>query len=212
MQNPQYLSVRLPRQLFGGILPDVKDRSTAKSFGPAPSSGAPDSRSAQVAHLDRRFRLPLLTYFGRRVRNPAEAEDLTQDVFVRILRTLEARPIVNAEALVFCIASNLLRDRARMAHTHGIEEPIPAEAIAEFAEVLTVDLSPERVVLGEKALEEAFAALHELGERTRAMFLLYKFENLKVREIAEMYGISTSGVEKHLERAMVHLTRRMHQR
>lgn len=174
------------------------------------SNGAPASREEQLAHLDRRFRSPLLAYFGRRVRSGAEAEDLTQDVFERLLRSFESGPILNAEALVFRIAVNLLRDRARRVHTHGIEEPIPAEAIAEFADALTVDLSPERVVLGERALEEALSALDELSERTRAMFYLYKFENLKVREIADMYGISASGVEKQLEKAMIHLTRRLH--
>ncbi len=188
----------------------MEDTLTPKPLVPRPANGTPRSRAEQVAHLHRRFRSALLAYFGRRVRSSPEAEDLTQDVFERLLRSLETRPIANAEALVFCIASNLLRDRARRAHTHGVEEPIPVEAVTEFADVLTVDLTPERVVLGERALEEAFSALNELGERTRAIFYLYKFENLKVREIAEMYGISTSGVEKQLEKAVMHLTRRLH--
>jgi RNA polymerase sigma factor (sigma-70 family) len=171
----------------------------------APGTG----RAELLAHLDRRFRLPLISYFSRRVRSSTEAEDLTQDVFERLLRGLENKPILNAEALVFRIAVNLLRDRARKAHTHGIEEPIPAEAVAEFADALSVDLSPERVVLGERTLEEALSALDELGERTRAMFYLYRFENLKVREIADMYGISTSWVEKQLDKALLHITRRL---
>jgi len=164
-----------------------------------------------LVRLDRRFRPALLAYFGRRVSNSAEAEDLTQDVFERLLRNLESKPILNAEALVFRIAVNLLRDRARKAHTHGVEEPIPTEAVAEFSDALTVDLSPERVVLGERTLEETLSALDELGERTRAMFYLYRLENLKVREIAEMYGISPSGVEKQISRALLHLTRRLQQ-
>jgi len=64
--------------------------------------------------------------------------------------------------------------------------------VAEFAEVLTENLSPERGVIGERTLEEALSALNELGERTRAMFYLYRFENLKDREIAQIYGISAS--------------------
>jgi RNA polymerase sigma factor (sigma-70 family) len=174
-------------------------------------AGQADTRAELLAHLDRRFRLPLLAYFGRRVRSIPEAEDLTQDVFERILRSLANRPIANAEALVFSIAINLLRDRSRRTHSHGIEEPIPAEAVAEFVDVLTVDLSPERVVLGERTLEEAISVLDELSERTRTMFYLYRFEGLKVREIAQMYGISASGVEKQLEKALMHLTRRLRQ-
>jgi RNA polymerase sigma-70 factor (ECF subfamily) len=167
-------------------------------------------RRQALDYFDRSFRAPLLAYFGRRVKNYAEAEDLTQDVFERVLRSLEHGTILNAEALVFRIAVNLLRDRARKAHTHGIEESLPVEGIGEFADALAVDLSPERVVVGERTLEEVLSALDQLSERTRAMFYLYRFENLKVREIADLYGISVSGVEKQLEKAMLHLTRRFH--
>jgi RNA polymerase sigma-70 factor (ECF subfamily) len=168
-----------------------------------------DAPEALLAHLDSRYRRALLAYFGRRVRSPAEAEDLTQDVFERMLRSLEHGPILNAEAFIFRIAVNLLRDRARTVRSHGVEEPLPSEAVADFAEALTEGLSPERVVLGERSLQEALSALDELGERTRAMFYLYRFENLKVREIAELYGITVSGVEKQISRALLHLTRRM---
>lgn len=171
-----------------------------------------EAHAELLAGMDRRFRLPLLAYFGRRVANSVEAEDLTQDVFERLLKSLETRPIVNAEALVFHIAVNLLRDRARKARSHGVAEPIPEDTIGELANALTVDLSPERVVLGERTLEEVLCALDELGERTRAMFYLYRFEHLKIREIAQMYGISSSGVEKQISKALLHLTRRLQQK
>jgi RNA polymerase sigma-70 factor (ECF subfamily) len=175
---------------------------------PQPSSAS----TALSASLNARFRAPLIAYFGRRTGSITEAEDLTQDVFERVLRMLESRPVDNAEALIFRIAVNLLRDRARKAHCHGVEEPIPAEGMAELADALTVQVSPERVVMGEMALEEVSSALSELGERTRAIFCLYRLERFKIREIAAMYGISPSAVEKHVSKALFHLTRRMHPR
>lgn len=162
------------------------------------------SRGCTLAQPVQRYRLPLLAYFGRRVSSPAEAEDLAQDVFERLLKVLATEPILNAEALLFEIAVNLLRDRARRAHRHGIDPPLPSDSLPEFAEALTVDLSPERVVLGQTTLAEVLVALEELGERTRAMFCLYRVESLKVREIAALYGISPSGVEEHLSKALLH--------
>jgi RNA polymerase sigma factor (sigma-70 family) len=150
-----------------------------------------------------------MAYFVRRVASAAEAEDLTQDVFERVLKTLSHEPVLNAEALVFRIAVNLLRDRARRHRTHGTEEPLPGDPISDFDAALTVDFTPERVVMGERTLEEVQAALGELSERTRAMFYLYRLENLKVREIATIYGISASAVEKQLGRALLHLTQRL---
>ena len=169
----------------------------------------PTAEQIEVAALDRRLRHALIAYFSRRVRTAAEAEDLTQDVFERVLKTLKAGPVLNAEALVFRIAVNLLRDRARRRHTRGVEESLSADTISEFAEALAVGLSPERVVIGERTLAAVHATLSELGERTRAMFYLYRLENLKVREIADVYGISASAVEKQLAKALLHLTRRL---
>lgn len=173
---------------------------------------SPAPREALVGELDRRFRLPLIAYFRRRVTSASEAEDLTQDVFERVLKMLNHTSIANAEALIFRIAVNLLRDRSRRQVTRGNEQPLTPENIADFADALTVDLSPERVVLGETALADVLAALQELGERTRAIFYLYRLENLKVREIAAIYGISASAVEKHVSKALLHLTRRQDER
>lgn len=169
------------------------------------------SESGQaLVELDHRLRRALIAYFSRRVFSAAEAEDLTQDVFERVFKMMRAGPVMNAEALVFRIAVNLIRDRARRQRTRGIEESLSADSVSEFAEALAVGLSPERVVLGEKSLEEVHRALQDLSERTRAMFYLYRLENLKVREIAELYGISVSAVEKHLAKALTHLTRQLH--
>jgi RNA polymerase sigma-70 factor (ECF subfamily) len=162
-----------------------------------------------LANLDRRFRPALLAYFRRRVANRAEAEDLTQDVFERVLRTTERAPVINADALVFRIAVNLMRDQARSARRHGIERPLAEDTLDDLAGLLSVDLSPERVLIGERTLEEAISALNELSERTRAMFYLYRLEHLKIREIAEIYGISASGVEKNFARALLHLMQRL---
>jgi RNA polymerase sigma factor (sigma-70 family) len=165
-----------------------------------------------IGELDRRFRLPLIAYFRRRVSSASEAEDLTQDVFERVLKALNHAPIVNAEALVFRIAVNLLRDRARREITRGGEQSLTSENIVALADALTVDLSPERVVLGERTLADVLAALQELGERTQAIFYLYRLENLKIREIAAIYGISASAVEKQVSKALLHLTRRQEER
>jgi RNA polymerase sigma factor (sigma-70 family) len=165
-----------------------------------------------IGELDRRFRLPLIAYFRRRVSSASEAEDLTQDVFERVLKALSHAPIVNAEALVFRIAVNLLRDRARREITRGGEQSLTSENIVALADALTVDLSPERVVLGERTLADVLAALQELGERTQAIFYLYRLENLKIREIAAIYGISASAVEKQVSKALLHLTRHQDER
>jgi RNA polymerase sigma factor (sigma-70 family) len=160
-------------------------------------------------HLSARYRGPLTSYFLRRVRRRDEAEDLTQEVFLRMVRSLQ-RPdgdggerIDNPEAFLFRTAVNLLRDRARRAKTFADHL---AEAVHrdESVEVL----SPERVLQGRQSLRSALAALEELDARTRDVFILHRLEGLKYAEIASLYGVSSSSIEKYMIKALAHLARR----
>lgn len=169
-----------------------------------------DALDALLVGFNKRFRLPLLAYFGRRVASTAEAEDLTQDVFERLTRSLATKPVENPEAFVFHVAANLLRDRARRVRRHGTEEVLPSDAVVDLADALIVDLSPERVVLGQQTLAQVLAVLDGLEPRTRAIFYLYRLENLKIREIAGLYGISASAVEKQVAKVILLLTRRLY--
>jgi RNA polymerase sigma-70 factor (ECF subfamily) len=67
------------------------------------------------------------------------------------------------------------------------------------------EISPERVLQGRQAVTALRTALEELPQRTRAIFLLHRFEGLKYKEIARRLGISSSSVEKHMMAAIKHV-------
>ena len=66
----------------------------------------------EFEQLNRRFRPALMAFFLRRIGNHAEAEDLTQEVFARLM-AMGAENLHQADAYVFQMAANLLRDRGR---------------------------------------------------------------------------------------------------
>jgi len=68
--------------------------------------------AAKLGEFNSRYRAALIAFFTRRLRNPSEAEDLTQDVFVRMAGSKDVE-IRNSDAYVFQTASNILRDRIR---------------------------------------------------------------------------------------------------
>ncbi|MEI9927533.1 MAG: sigma factor [Sphingomonas sp.] len=70
-------------------------------------------RREYVQRLYAQFRTPLFRFFLRRVRDWDEAEDLTQDVFSRLLGSTRRDQIEAPGAFVFQVATNLLRDRGR---------------------------------------------------------------------------------------------------
>ena len=169
-----------------------------------------DSDYELRAALDARFRAPLMGYFVSRVSSRDEAEDLTQEVFVRLIGLASLNEIDRAEAFVFRIASNLLRDRSRRARRWRwqVKTPIETDTIDEFVKVLVEDRGPERVLVGRETLTEVLRALDELGDRTRDIFLLFRLEGMKQQEIAVLHGIARSTVEKHVMKAVQHLARR----
>ncbi|MBN9464804.1 MAG: RNA polymerase sigma factor [Brevundimonas sp.] len=161
-------------------------------------------QASEVAQLSRRFRPALMAFFVRRIADHAEAEDLTQEVFVR-LAAMPADRMAHADAYIFQIAANLLKDRGR-------REKVRADyrfgvAASDGHGVEPID--PDRVLAGRQALGQIAGVLRDLPERTRTIFVLYRIESMKKRDIAAGYGISVSAVDKHLMKAMALLLDRM---
>lgn len=160
-------------------------------------------KNDEQVRLHVRWRPALMAFFVRRLRNHAEAEDLTQDVFVRMLRSdiTEGAP----SHYIFQIAQNLLVDRARSASVRQRYR----EAIGTSDDLKTDPLDPERVALGRAELARFGAALDALPERTRAMFTLYRIDQTSQDLIAESFGISKSAVKKQIASAKASIMVRM---
>lgn len=159
---------------------------------------ARDLASYGRSELDTRFRAPLMCYFLKHVGDRAEAEDLTQQVFVRLL----ARGDGEAQApLVFRIAVNLLRDRRRLLIRRG--QPLPIDDAGDLTDLglAPEDRTPERVLLSRERLSDVLRTLDRLGERTRDIFILFRLENRSHADIAALLGCSRSTVEKHVMKA-----------
>ncbi|MDZ4374479.1 MAG: sigma-70 family RNA polymerase sigma factor [Phenylobacterium sp.] len=151
--------------------------------------------------MSKRFRPALLSFFRRRVRNASEVEDLAQEVLMRITARGESIDQSRPDAYVFQIAANLLRDRARRQMVRAAYQA--GHGASEAARV--EELNPDRVLQAKQSLATVLAALEALPERTRTIFILFRLENMKQREIADMLGISVRTVEQHVIRASVSL-------
>ena len=148
--------------------------------------------------LARRWQPVLYAFFLRRLKNPAEAEDHAQEVLLRLLTQPEER----GDSYVFRIAQNLLVDRHRRvrirdrhaqtaaAMPHRDFDPIDAHAILD----------------GQQQLALVTAVLAKLPDRTRTIFILYRYEKMSQDAIAASFGISTSAVKQQVAKAMAALS------
>lgn len=157
-----------------------------------------------VVELSREFRPALMAFFLRRVRDHAEAEDLTQEVFSR----LSAQPDMmmrSGSAYLFQVAANLLRDRARRQQVRRNYRETLGQIDGDAVELI----DPFRVTAARSSIAALRAALDELDPTTSAIFVLYRLEYMSKDVIAEGFGITIRTVEKHLTRAMAQLTARL---
>src|SRR5712672_4223195 len=94
---------------------------------------APDKAPLEQlrSELAPRFRRPLITFFLRRIKDRSLAEDLTQDVLLKVVRACERGQIERADSYVFKVAINLLRDRKRQALRAGPATFVPIDEVLE---------------------------------------------------------------------------------
>jgi RNA polymerase sigma factor (sigma-70 family) len=150
------------------------------------------------------MRPALVRFFYRRCKNSAQAEDLAQDVIVRMLGSAQWTTIDQAKGYIFRTAANLWRDQTRRRIARGgAEVSWDENSVVGISDGIPI----ERVLLSEEALHRVSEALLQLTERTRDVFVLSRLEQTKYVDIAKMLGVSVSAVEKHMIRALAHLAR-----
>jgi RNA polymerase sigma factor (sigma-70 family) len=165
---------------------------------PAPSMAAKLEAARRFDAFVRRFRRPLLQYFRRRGA-AADAEDLAQTVFLRLLRKLQEDEDSLSDAYVFTAASSVLVDhyRRRTAGGGGTVEIDPQFASSEpDARQILEDRQTLRVMLN---------TLSGMSSKWRRAFVLHRFDQLSYADIARKMGISASSVEKYVMAALAEL-------
>jgi RNA polymerase sigma-70 factor (ECF subfamily) len=118
---------------------------------------------------------------------------------------VDLRQIREPASFLFTTALNLLRDRARSAHVRHEALTVPAEE----AQLVCPAPQVERVVDGEQRIRVLEAALSELSPKCRAVFVLFHFDEMPQREIADRLGLSVSMVEKYVKQALNHCEKRL---
>lgn len=165
----------------------------------------PASEQQVLEALAAQFGGVLLQFFQRRISDRQEAEDLVQEVFVRLLKRGNIADLQDLRGYLFETAASVLMDRARKRVSRHSNEHVSFDPLAHADE----EFSADRVLMGEEALTCASRALLELPERVRTVFILRRLEGMRYQDIAQRLGISLSLVEKQMARAVAYLTQRM---
>lgn len=137
------------------------------------------------------------------VRNPAEAEDVVQDVFLRVLQKQHTLAgIVEVRAWLIRIAWNLALDRRRRIRPDQIDDAFAAALISS-------SLPADQALAEAHRMSHVLTAIERLPKRERQALLLSAFDELSTAEIATVLGKSESGVRALLFRARTRLRQRL---
>jgi RNA polymerase sigma factor (sigma-70 family) len=168
--------------------------STSRSPGAAtpPSDWQPPSWDEIVTeHSTRVYRLAY-----RLTGNPHDAEDLTQEVFVRVFRSLSSYTPGTFEGWLHRITTNLFLDQARR------KSKIRFDALADDADarIPSRSAAPDTQVIDGVFDDDVESALAELPPDFRAAVVLCDIEGLSYEEIADVLGLKLGTVRSRIHR------------
>jgi RNA polymerase sigma-70 factor (ECF subfamily) len=145
----------------------------------------------------------LILFLAARLKSVFLAQDLTQELYLKVRDLDGGESVRNSRAYLFRMASNLAIDQHR-GECRRAELLAQAQAhLGQASEVAT----PERQAIARHELARLAAALAEVPPLSRKIFYLSRFEEKSQREIAAIVGLSPTAVFNHLRRVVDHLAR-----
>jgi RNA polymerase sigma-70 factor (ECF subfamily) len=167
---------------------------------------AAEPKSSLVERLFGEHRTALQTFFQRRIRSKADAADLAQEVYVRMLRIRDQEAIRNPVHYLYTVANNLVKEHAVLdrRQANGIDIDTASaleqlEALPEFDSDL--DTAQRLARLG--------VVLQQLRPKCRAAMELRFTHGLSFREIAVHLEVSPQMAKKYVAQGLSHCRRRL---
>ena len=156
--------------------------------------------------LVEKYKKPLYYYCFRLCRNHADAEDLSQEVFIKVYQRIEQfREEAKIQTWIYRIASNAFIDKKRR-KVFMINE---SESFNEDEQINTavmqsqeIETSPDRQTESSITQKHIDHAMERLSEKEKTAFILKHYEGLAIKEIAAIFKTSDGTVKSHLFRAI----------
>jgi RNA polymerase sigma-70 factor (ECF subfamily) len=167
--------------------------------------------AASFALLLERHRAPVIHFLYRMVQNQAVAEELAQEVFLRVYRARATyEPTAKFTTWLFRIAMHLALNSMRDGRPEKLQESLDGES-EDSAGRQVPDRNPtiEQELLYRVKLDEVRRAIAALPDKQRAAVLMHKYEEMEYTQIARVLNCSESAVKSLLFRAYETLRARL---
>jgi RNA polymerase sigma factor (sigma-70 family) len=167
----------------------------------------------RISEVIQRERRRLLRFVQKRVEDQGDAEDILQDVFYELTEAYRLmKPIEQVGAWLYRVARNRIIDRFRKKRPEAFSEfSVSSEEEARRLEDLlpSPQAGPEAAYARSVLLEELEAALEELPQEQRDVFVAHEIDGRSFKELADETGLSINTLLSRKRYAILHLRRRL---
>jgi RNA polymerase sigma factor (sigma-70 family) len=171
-------------------------------------------QNRRISETIARERGRLWNFIRRRIGDEGDAEDVLQEVFYEFIEAYRLmKPIEQAGAWLFRVASNRIIDWFRRKKPTSLSEPVRNEGDEDsrlLEDLLpSNDAGPEAAYARTVLLDELEAAIDELPEEQREVFIAHELEGRSFKELSAETGVSVNTLLSRKHYAVLHLRRRL---
>ena len=175
-------------------------------------TGEQDQRISEAFGLER---ARLRNFIRRRVPDENDVEDILQDAFYELVEAYRMmKPVEQVSAWLFRVVRNRITDLFRKKRPEAMPEVV-ASSTDDGETLLLEDLlpspdaGPEEVYARNVLLEEVDAALDELPDEQREVFIAHELEGYSFKELAAVTGVPVNTLLSRKHYAVMHLRERL---
>jgi len=168
----------------------------------------------QISEAVEQQRFRLRNFIRRRVADPGDVEDILQEVFFELVEAYRLmKPVEIAGAWLFQVARNRIIDRFRKKKPEALADlTFPSDegemlSVEEF--LPSADAGPEAAYMRGVLIEELEAALDELPDEQREVFIAHEIEGKSFKELAAESGVSINTLLSRKRYAVLYLRTRL---
>ncbi|MGA2696758.1 MAG: sigma-70 family RNA polymerase sigma factor [Terriglobales bacterium] len=215
LSGPDRVENTVSTVAMDGRLMAMGGRPAPPSAGPVSADGTSDAEvmlrvragdQAAFDYLVQKYRRPMVRFMYRMAHNTAAAEDLAQEVFLRVYRSRESyEASAKFTTWLYRIASNLAVNHARDTRHERAENQVsldePDEETGMTMDVADSTLSVEENIVRRERMMAIREKVHALPERQKIAVIMHKYQQMDYKQIGKVLKLSESATKSLLFRA-----------
>jgi len=174
----------------------------------------PEEKNIYLTQTIHNYGKGLLSFIRGKVSSEADAQDILQDIWFSLSSVVNTSPVEQTGAWLYKVARNKITDKFRKRRESLLDDVFTEDEDGEqdYSEILFPDVAtPETEYLKNLFWEQLYAALQELPEEQKQVFVWHELEDVPFQEIAERTGVNVQTLVTRKRYAVLHLRKRLKQ-